>query len=144
MPYTIIETSIYMSFADSFVKESSAMNLTLTKVVKPFKFCYLAKDIASTRLGLVVPVIDLVIGSESVQWRIFGSNSMVRVTNKVVDVWCLGFTDGGDNLRTPIVIGVDNNLLQFDLESNKLGFSSSFHIKGTTCSNFNFTYVTNY
>ena len=43
---------------------------------------------------------------------------MVRVTNKVVDVWCLGFTDGGDNPRIPIVIGgyeMDDNLLQFDL-----------------------------
>ena len=147
MPYTIIETSIYMSFADSFVKESSAMNLTLTKAVKPFSLCYPAKDIASTRVGPAVPVIDLVMGSESVQWRIFGSNSMVRVTNKVVDVWCLGFTDDGDNPRTPIVIGgyqMEDNLPQFDMESNRLGFSSSLLIKGTTCSNFNFTYVTNY
>ena len=67
MPYTIIETSIYMSFADSFVKESSAMNLTLTKAVKPFSFCYPSKDIVSTRVGPAVPVIDIIMGSESVQ-----------------------------------------------------------------------------
>ena len=90
-------------------------------------------------------MIDLVMGSENVQWRIFGANSMARVESKGVDVWCLGVIDGGDNPRTSIVIGgyqMEDNLLQFDLETNTLGFSSSLLIKETTCSNFNFTSVT--
>ena len=69
-----METSIYMSFTDSFVKESSAMNLTLTKAVKPFNFCYPAKDIVSTQVGPAVPVIDLVMRSESVKWRFDGES----------------------------------------------------------------------
>ncbi|KAF2298668.1 hypothetical protein GH714_024632 [Hevea brasiliensis] len=142
IPYTTLQTSIYKAFTEAFVKESSVMNLTLTKAVKPFSFCFSAKEIVSTRVGPEVPTVDLVMQSEEVYWRMFGSNSMVRVAHKDEDVWCLGFMDGGANPRTSIVIGghlMEDNLLQFDLESNRLGFSSSLLFQGTTCANFNFT-----
>ncbi|KAE9453188.1 hypothetical protein C3L33_14945, partial [Rhododendron williamsianum] len=77
--------------------------------------------------------------SESVYWTIFGSNSMVQVSDKVL---CLGFVDGGLNPRTSIVIGgyqIEDNLLQFDLAASRLGFSSSLFFRQTTCANFNFT-----
>ncbi|XP_012092273.1 probable aspartic proteinase GIP1 [Jatropha curcas] len=144
VPYTILHTSIYKAVTESFVKESSAMNLTLTKAAKPFSFCYPAMDIVNTRVGPGVPAVDLVMQGEDVYWRIFGSNSMVRVASKGVDVWCLGFMDGGANPRTSIVIGgyqMEDNLLQFDLESNRLGFTSSLLIKGTKCADFHFTAI---
>ncbi|KAL5701356.1 GLC7-interacting protein 2 [Ranunculus cassubicifolius] len=134
-PYTVLETSIFKSLTAAFVKESK---LTRVASVAPFQFCFDSKNVASTRVGPGVPSIDLVLQSESVYWRIFGANSMVRVKDNVL---CLGVVDGGLNPRTSIVIGahqLEDNLLQFDLDSSKLGFSSSLLFKQTTCSNFNF------
>ncbi|XVE73165.1 hypothetical protein DITRI_Ditri11bG0095300 [Diplodiscus trichospermus] len=140
-PYTILETSIYNAVTDAFVNESSTLNLTVTNAVKPFSVCYSAADIVVTRVGPGVPTIDLVMQSDDVFWRVFGSNSMVRITGNGGDIWCLGFVDSGVNPRTSVVIGghlMEDNLLQFDLVSTRLGFTSSVLLKGTTCSNFNF------
>jgi hypothetical protein len=44
------------------------------------------------------------------------------------NVACLGFVDGGKEPRTTFVIGghqLEDNILEFDLVSSKLGFSSS-------------------
>lgn len=141
-PYTIMETSIYKAFTELFVNESSTFNLTGTLAAEPFSVCYPAKDLTETRVGPAVPTVDLVMQSEDVFWRFFGSNSMVRISKGGGDLWCLGFVDGGSNRRTPIVIGghqLQDNLLQFDLDSNRLGFSSSVLLLGTTCANFNIT-----
>jgi hypothetical protein len=80
-----------------------------------------------------------------VVWKILGSNSMVRVG---ADVWCLGFVDAGVRPKTSvfagdpsIVIGghqMEDNFLQFDLESMRLGFSSSVLSRGTSCASFRF------
>ncbi|XP_022769832.1 basic 7S globulin-like [Durio zibethinus] len=140
-PYTVLETSIYNALTDAFENESSALNLTVTNAVKPFSVCYSAADIIITRVGPGVPTVDMVMQNDDVFWRVFGSNSMVRIAGEGGDVWCLGFVDGGVNPRTAVVIGghqMEDNLLQFDLDSNRLGFTSSVLLKGTTCSNFNF------
>ncbi|CAK9175831.1 unnamed protein product [Ilex paraguariensis] len=165
VPYTVLQTPIYKAFTEAFVNESAALNLTVTKPVigvcynaddvsstlvgpavptvdLPFGVCYNADDVSSTLVGPAVPTVDLVMQSDDVFWRIFGSNSMVRIVRKGVDLWCLGFVDGGANPRTAIVIGghqMEDNLLQFDLGLKRLGFSSSVLLHRTTCSNFNFT-----
>jgi hypothetical protein len=57
---------------------------------------------------------------------------------------CLGFVNGGENARTSIVIGghqLEDNLVQFDLATSRVGFSSTLLGRQTTCSNFNFTSV---
>lgn len=136
-PYTVLETSIYNAVTNAFVKEISGIPKVAS--VAPFSACFSSKNIGSTRVGPAVPQIDLVLQSQSVFWRIFGANSMMRVNN---DVMCLGFVDGGVNPRTSIVIGghqIEDNLLQFDLAASKLGFSSSLLFRQTTCANFNFT-----
>ncbi|TYI70500.1 hypothetical protein E1A91_D08G225800v1 [Gossypium mustelinum] len=142
VPYTVLESSIYNALTKAFVNESSALNLTVTDTVKPFGVCYSAADITVTRVGPGVPTVDFVMQSDNVFWRVFGSNSMVRITRDGGgDVWCLGFVDGGVNPRTSVVIGghlMVDNLLQFDLDNSRLGFTSSVLLKGTTCSNFNF------
>ena len=73
----------------------------------------------------------------------------------VNDVICLGFVDagsspsvaqvgfvaGGSHPRTSITIGahqLENNLLQFDLATSRLGFRSIF-FDHSNCANFNFT-----
>ncbi|CAK7341697.1 unnamed protein product [Dovyalis caffra] len=151
VPYTQLETSIYKAVTEAFVKAaaSSPFNLTTTKPVQPFSVCYPASNVKSTRAGPTVPTIELVLHRNDVVWKILGSNSMVRITkNGGVDVWCLGFVRAGVK-PTPsrfvgdpsIVIGgyqMEDNLLQFDLESVKLGFSSSILSRGTNCADFKF------
>ncbi|KAK7310244.1 hypothetical protein RJT34_07636 [Clitoria ternatea] len=143
-PFTLLESSIYKAFTELFVKEaaSPAFNLTpLTTPVKNFNVCYPAQDLTVTRVGPLVPAIDLVLHSRDVVWRISGANSMVRVTNKEknVNLWCLGFLDGGVDNNTPIVIGgkqLEDNLLQFDLENDRLGFTSSLLPHSLSCDDF--------
>ncbi|KAJ4722380.1 basic 7S globulin-like [Melia azedarach] len=136
-PYTVLETSIYKAFTKAFIKEIA--KIPRVKPVSPFGACFNSTFIGSTRVGPAVPQIDLVLQSNSVIWRTFGANSMVQVRN---DVLCLGFVDGGVNPRTSIVIGghqLEDNLLQVDLATSRLGFSSSLLFRQTTCANFNFT-----
>lgn len=136
-PYTVLQSSIYKALTDAFVEECAKLNFTAVKPVEPFRFCYTAEKIGMTVAEPDVPTIDLVIGKGGVTWRIYGSNSMVRVG----DAWCLGFVDGGVAPRSSIVIGgyqIEDNLLQFNLEKERLGFSSSLLQKGTTCANFRF------
>ncbi|KAG5587080.1 hypothetical protein H5410_047514 [Solanum commersonii] len=141
-PYTTLQSNIYSAFTETFVNESAKLNLTVTNPVEPFKVCYNADEVLDTKVGPTVPTVDLVMDNDDVFWRIFGSNSMVRIVRNDVDVWCLGFLDGGIKTETSIIIGghqMENNLLQFDLEQEKLGFSSSVLAYSTSCSNFNFT-----
>ncbi|KAJ8547511.1 hypothetical protein K7X08_011097 [Anisodus acutangulus] len=145
-PYTTLHSNIYKAFTETFVNESAKLNLTVTNPVEPFKVCYNADEVLDTRVGPAVPTVDLVMDGDDVFWRIFGSNSMVRIVRDDVDVWCLGFLDGGIKTRTSIVIGghqMEDNLIQFDLEQQKLGFSSSVLAYNTSCSNFNFTTASN-
>ncbi|MED6194102.1 hypothetical protein PIB30_025487 [Stylosanthes scabra] len=129
-PYTLLEPSICKAFRALFIKEasSSSFNLTATRPVKPFKVCYSAKRLTMTKQGPKVPIIDFVLGSKNVVWRIMGANSMVRIKrHRKADLWCLGFIDGGVKESTSIVIGtkqLEENLVQFDVESNRLGFFS--------------------
>ena len=49
---------------------------------------------------------------------------------------CLGFVDGGKNMKNPIVIGgyqLEDMLVQFDFDTSMVGFSS---MKSTSCSDF--------
>ncbi|KAF9661466.1 hypothetical protein SADUNF_Sadunf19G0071800 [Salix dunnii] len=150
VPYTKLQSSIYKAFILAFLKEaaSSAFNLTTTKPVKPFGVCYPASAVKNTQMGPAVPIIDLVLDRQDVVWKIFGSNSMVRITKKSVDLWCLGFLDAGANPMVSIWVGgpsiviggyqLEDNMLQFDLQSKKLGFSSSILSKGTDCAKFKF------
>ncbi|KAJ6755365.1 ASPARTYL PROTEASE-RELATED [Salix purpurea] len=86
VPYTKLQSSIYKTFITAFLKEavSSAFNLTTTKPVKPFRVCYPASAVKSTQTGPAVPIIDLVLNRQEVVWKIFRSNSMVRITKKSV------------------------------------------------------------
>lgn len=132
-PYTVLETSIFKALVNAFVKE---INVPRVRSVAPFGACFSSKSIGSVYTGPAVPTIDLVLQSKDVYWRIYGWNSMVQVGK---DVMCLGFVDGG-NPTTSIVIGghqVEENLLEIDIESSRLGFSSLVYRK-QICANYNF------
>ena len=93
-------------------------------------------------VGPEVPAIDLVLQSKMVKWRIYGRNSMVQVSNEVM---CLGFLDGGLNLKSSITLGgqqLEDVLLHFDLGTSMLGFSPSLLLKQRSCSDFVFDYAT--
>ncbi|KAM0985127.1 hypothetical protein ACFX13_012660 [Malus domestica] len=95
-PYTVLETSIYNTMVNTFMKEVA--NIPKVKPITPFGACFSLKNI--------------------------------------------GFVDGGKRPKTSIVIGghqLEDNLLQFDLATSRLGFSSSLLFRRTTCVNFNFT-----
>lgn len=133
-PYTVLHTKIFKAVVKAFVKE---VNVTRVASVAPFGACFNAKEIGTAYTGPAVPTIDLVLQSKDVYWRIFGWNSMVKVSNEVL---CLGFVDGGKKPTTSIVIGgyqMEENLLEFDLASSNLGFSSLVFRK-QVCANFNF------
>ncbi|TXG63616.1 hypothetical protein EZV62_010610 [Acer yangbiense] len=139
-PYTVLEDSIFKAVTEAFTNESATRNITRVTGVAPFDVCFSSANILSTRLGPSVPTIHLVMqNGNNVEWSIFGSNSMVAVSN---EVWCVGFVNGGSNPRTSIVIGghqLENLLLQFDLATSRLGFTSTLSGRRTTCANFNFT-----
>ncbi|XP_057251251.1 probable aspartic proteinase GIP2 [Beta vulgaris subsp. vulgaris] len=144
-PYTVLHSSIYKALIDVFVSKATAMKMTRVAPVAPFGACFNAKSVVnSAKTGFNVPVIDMILDGKSsllhnknnARWRIYGANSMVKVSD---DVLCLGFVDGGLESRTSIVIGgkqMEDNLVEFDLESNKLGITSSLLRMGTSCSNF--------
>lgn len=138
-PYTLLESSIYRAFSSAYAREAARRNISRVAGVAPFDVCFSSENVGSTRVGPAVPYVDLVLDGENAVWTITGSNSMVPVNENVL---CLGFLDAGPNPRTSIVIGgyqLEDNLLQFDLAANRLGFSSTLLGRQTTCANFNFT-----
>ncbi|KAL9410519.1 hypothetical protein AB3S75_044311 [Citrus x aurantiifolia] len=131
VPYATMESSIYATFAKAFTKAAAAASRDMSVVapVAPFGLCFSSKGFN----GSAVPVIDFVLQSEMVKWRIYGSNSMVKVNAEVV---CLGFLDGGSDLTSSIVLGgfqLEDNAMDFDLGTSMLGFST---LRGTCCSDF--------
>lgn len=140
-PYTVLEQSIFISLTEAFKKESKTMMLRPFKPVKPFRLCYEADGLSETHLGPNVPQIDLVLQND-VSWRVLGKNSMVRIVDDDLDVWCLAVVDGGVGATSAMVIGghqLEDNLLQFDLGTKTLGFSSTLLQHKTMCANFNFS-----
>lgn len=130
--YSVLHTTIFNALAKAFVKECDRLNYTRINPVEPFRVCYAADKIGNTRAGPAVPAIDLVL--DRVNWRLYGSNSMVRVE----EGWCLGLVDGGTETSTPVVIGghqLQDHLLQFDLERQRLGFASLLQ-QSTSCDKF--------
>ncbi|GFZ12329.1 eukaryotic aspartyl protease family protein [Actinidia rufa] len=138
-PYTTLHTSIYKALVSEFFKKAATKKMKRVMSVAPFGACFSSKTIASTKTGLAVPAIYLVLQKASVYWRIYGANSMVKVKK---DVLCLGFVDGGSGSkpRTSIVVGghqMENYLLEFDTGNYpKLGFSSSLLLLNASCSHF--------
>ncbi|OVA05509.1 Peptidase A1 [Macleaya cordata] len=135
VPYTTLRTHIYKPFLKDFIKATN--KIPRAEKVKPFDYCLNTTNLGSTRVGLPVPQIDLVLGNGK-NWTIFGANSMKQVSN---DVACLAFVDGGKKAEQAMVIGsfqMEDNFLLFDLEESRLGFSSSLYFMRTTCGNFNF------
>ncbi|KAL6548414.1 hypothetical protein OROGR_008835 [Orobanche gracilis] len=137
VPYTTMERKMYATFVEAYVKAATnEMNLSLVSPTSPFEVCFSSEGVGIENLGANVPIIDLVLQSEMVKWRIHGKNSMVFVGDGVM---CLGFLDGGINPRDLIVIGgyqMEDYLLEFNLGSSMLGISNSLVMGEKRCSDF--------
>ncbi|KAL5222368.1 hypothetical protein ABZP36_027081 [Zizania latifolia] len=138
-PYTVFRPDVYRAFIDAFDK-ATAERKRVTPPVAPFDLCYDSRELGSTRLGYAVPQIDLVLEGGK-NWTVFGGNSMAQVNDNTA---CLAFLKmTGEKGNPPaVVIGgfqMENNLLVFDDEKARLGFSGLLWGRQTTCSNFNFT-----
>jgi hypothetical protein len=132
--FTVLHSSIYNTLVRDFVKKASDKKIKKVASVTPFDTCFDLSTIGRTKTGLDVPTIDLVLQG-GVEWKIYGGNSVVLVSKNVA---CLGFVDGGKKPTTAVVIGghqLEDNLLEFDLVSSTLGFSSSLHLHSARCSN---------
>ncbi|WJX27099.1 hypothetical protein P8452_15955 [Trifolium repens] len=133
--FTVLHSSIYKPLVRDFVKKASDKKLKKVESVAPFETCFNLSTIGRIITGLDVPTIDSVLQG-GLEWRIYGGNSMVLLVNKKVA--CLGFVDGGKEPMTAVVTGghlLEDNLLEFDLVSSKLGFTSSLLLHNASCFN---------
>ncbi|CAI8610485.1 unnamed protein product [Vicia faba] len=137
--HTKLHTLIYQPLVNAFVKKAEIRKIKRVKGVAPFGACFDSRTIGKSVTGPNVPTIDLVLKG-GVEWRINGANSMVKVNENVL---CLGFVEVGlenlGGLEPSFVIGghqLEDNLLEFDLVSSKLGFSSSLLLNKASCSSF--------
>ncbi|RDX72462.1 hypothetical protein CR513_48053, partial [Mucuna pruriens] len=123
-PFTVLHSAIFKPLIREFSKKAADRKIRRVAPMAPFGVCFDFSTIGRTITGLDVPIIELDLEG-GVQWTIYGGNSMVLVNKKVA---CLGFVDGGKEPKTSVVIGghqLEDNLLEFDLVSSKLSFSSS-------------------
>ncbi|GKB23466.1 aspartic peptidase A1 family protein [Tanacetum coccineum] len=136
LPYTTLRSDIYKALITSF--SEATKKIPRVNTVKPFSLCLKSSAIRSIGTGFRVPKIDLETESGK-NWTIYGGNSMKFTRNGTA---CFAFVDGGLDVKDPIVIGtfqMENNFMSFDLQNQRLGFSSSLLAYGTSCSAFNFT-----
>lgn len=136
-----MESSIYETFISAYLKAAARINMTTVASMPPFSMCFSAKSVGRTPIGPAVPPVDLLLQTEMVKCRIQGRNLMVRVTDEIM---CLGIINGGLDAKDSIVLGgyqLEDNLLQFDLGTSMLGFSSSSTTKQTSCSNLKMSFT---
>ncbi|CAH9082777.1 unnamed protein product [Cuscuta europaea] len=141
--FTALHTSLYKPLVRAFIKAAADRNIkrVTAAAVPPFSACFDSATIPATATGPSVPTIELVLPGDGISWKMYGANSMFAVNEKVT---CLAFVDGGGsesrNNNFPsasIVIGthqLEDNLLEFDLDSSTFRFSSSLLSHNKTCS----------
>ncbi|XP_038875838.1 probable aspartic proteinase GIP2 [Benincasa hispida] len=136
VPYTALESSIFNSLIAAFRAAAAAMNMKEVAPVALFEACFESENMEMTATGPKVPEIELILQSEMVGWKINGRNSMVKVND---EAFCLGFVDGGLKPRNAIVLGgyqMEDIVLDFDMGTSMLGFSSSLLQRKRSCSEF--------
>ncbi|CAL4952797.1 unnamed protein product [Urochloa decumbens] len=146
-PYTALRRDVYRPFVDAFdaALKREWNNTRKVPSVAPFELCYDSRTLPGpTRIGWLVPDIDLVLEGGKTKWTFGGLSSMVDVKNFTVA--CLGFVEmkkpekEGYGGAPAVVIGgfqMEDHVPQFDLVKRRLGFARVPIF--TSCSNFNFT-----
>uniref|UniRef100_J3L7N3 Peptidase A1 domain-containing protein n=1 Tax=Oryza brachyantha TaxID=4533 RepID=J3L7N3_ORYBR len=141
IPYGLLRPDVFRPFVQAFEK---GLNRSDAKVaaVAPFALCYRSAMLWNTRTGYFVPAVRLMLAGGN-NYTMTGTNSMVDVNSKTA---CLAFVEmkgvkPGDAAGSPAVIlggfQMENIVLQFDVEKQRLGLARLPYY--TSCSNFNFT-----
>ncbi|KAK3031178.1 hypothetical protein RJ639_035335 [Escallonia herrerae] len=136
VPFTVLESSIYNGLKQAFSKGVQAMNVSKVAPVAPFTECFSTEFLGYTPTGPFVPEIGFVFENKEMYWELYGVNSMVEISRKVV---CLAFVDGGAGPRTSIVIGshqLQDNVVEFDLAASRVGFSGDLINAHAGCDGF--------
>ncbi|XP_071740507.1 chitinase CLP-like [Rutidosis leptorrhynchoides] len=136
-PYTTLRSDIYKLLVVSI--SEATKTIPRVDAVKPFGLCYVPSG-PSTSVSYHFPDINLEMEGGAI-WTLSEENLLMKVGNRVA---CLALVDGGSGAKNAIVIGtyqMENNFLFFDLEKQRMGFSSSLLARGTSCNKFNFTLV---
>lgn len=131
--YGSLQHSMYIPFVRYFVEAAKARNITRVTKVEPFGACFDANTIADRE---AVPSINLVIDGRfgNVNYNISGHNSLVEVKKGVL---CLAFVDAGKFATSGITLGalqLEDRILEFDLSTSILSFSSSLRLQNKSCS----------
>ncbi|XP_023000213.1 basic 7S globulin-like isoform X2 [Cucurbita maxima] len=136
VPYTALESSIFKSLTAAFREAARAMNMKEVAPVASFEVCFASENMEMTATGPKVPKIELILQSEMVRWKFDGRNSMVKVND---ETFCLAIVDGGLKPKNAVVLGgyqMEDIVLDFDMGSSMLGFSSSLLQRKRSCSEF--------
>ncbi|KAM0853170.1 hypothetical protein ACQ4PT_051262 [Festuca glaucescens] len=144
--YTELRCDVYRPLIGAFDQAmGQSARVTPPPAAAPFELCYDSSKLSPTRLGYFVPQVDLMLDGGK-NWTVFGGNSMAQVDRHTA---CFAFvemkegkTGYGGRAAPPVVIGgfqMEDNLVVFDEEKQRLGFSGLLTGRGFSCSNFNFT-----
>ncbi|GJM91935.1 hypothetical protein PR202_ga08358 [Eleusine coracana subsp. coracana] len=140
VPYTLLRPDVYRPFVKAFDKAMGRNKDAKVPGVAPFELCYRSSMLSNTRLGYGVPDVRIRLDGGK-DWTFLGSNSMVDVNDKTA---CLAFAEmkgakPGDGKVPSMVVGgfqMENTVMQFDLEKQRLGFAKLPFF--TACNNFDF------
>ncbi|KAM0821311.1 hypothetical protein ACQ4PT_072332 [Festuca glaucescens] len=144
--YTELRCDVYRPLIRAFDQAmGQSARVTPPSAAAPFELCYDSSKLSPTRLGYFVPQVDLILDGGK-NWTVFGGNSMAQVDRHTA---CFAFvemkegkTGYGGRAAPAVVIGgfqMEDNLVVFDEEKQRLGFSGLLTGRGFSCSNFNFT-----
>uniref|UniRef100_A0ACD5XK58 Uncharacterized protein n=2 Tax=Avena sativa TaxID=4498 RepID=A0ACD5XK58_AVESA len=147
VPYAELRPDVYRPFINAW---DQAMVWT-AKVAPPpgvpFELCYPSSKLSLTRFGYFVPDVTLLLDGGG-GWTLRGGNTMMWVDGG--HIACFAFaqmkegskTGYGGHVAPAMVIGtlqMEDNVVVFDEENLRLGFTGILTGRGFSCSNFNFT-----
>ncbi|CAM0884788.1 unnamed protein product [Alopecurus aequalis] len=143
--YTELRADVYRPFIRAFDQAMGQNARVPPEPYAPFELCYDSSKLFSTRLGYGVPQVDLMLDGGA-NWTVFGGNSMAQVDGHTACFAFVEMKEGkkwyGGRAAPAVVIGgfqMEDNLVVFDEDKQRLGFSGLLTGRGFSCSNFNFT-----
>uniref|UniRef100_A0ACD5XBC5 Uncharacterized protein n=1 Tax=Avena sativa TaxID=4498 RepID=A0ACD5XBC5_AVESA len=147
IPYTELRPDVYRPFIEAFDLGMMVWNAKITPppAAAPFELCYNSSKLSPTRRGYFVPNVNLRLDGGTT-WTMYGVNSMVQVDRRTA---CFAFvemnegkTGYGGRAAPAMLIGgfqLERNLVVFDEENQRLGFTGLLTARGLECGQFNFT-----
>lgn len=138
IPYTALRSDVYRALINAF--DRAMGRAAKVAAVAPFELCYDSSKLSPSRLGYLVPQVDLVL-DRGVNWTVVGGNSMAQVNSGTA---CFAFVEEKESFggAPAVVVGgfqMENKLVVLDEEKQTLSFTGYLPAMGFSCSNFNFT-----